>query len=141
MEIYHLATLLITLSIVIINGPIRSCICLGSLSSATINSIDGSHCSSVVWRDKNKQINKKDLVFAEQTNSTKQYLTNLVSVGITWCRQSFKYRCQYDSSIMIQFWWFFVCLVLSRYQFGRFSQRLQCLFCSPDRGTSKNIWD
>ena len=33
-------------------------------------------------------------------NNTKQYLTNLVSVGIGWYRQSFKYRHQYDSSIV-----------------------------------------
>jgi hypothetical protein len=39
-------------------------------------------------------------------NNTKQYLTNLESVGITWYQQSIKYHRQYDSSIM---------KVLSRY--------------------------
>jgi len=33
-------------------------------------------------------------------NITKQYLTNLVLVGITWYQQSVKYHCQYDFSIV-----------------------------------------
>jgi len=33
-------------------------------------------------------------------NNTKQYLTNLVSVDITWYRQNIKFCHQYDSSIV-----------------------------------------
>jgi hypothetical protein len=33
------------------------------------------------------------------STNTKKYLTNLVSVGIAWYRQSIKYCCQYNSSI------------------------------------------
>jgi hypothetical protein len=39
-------------------------------------------------------------------NNTKQYLTNLVSVGITWHRQNIKYCCQYDSSIVRVSLWY-----------------------------------
>ncbi len=55
--------------------------------------------------------------------------------GIGWyCLVSPKHQVslpiwfQYHEGIItIQFWWFFVCLILSRYQFWQFSQNLECL--------------
>ncbi len=44
--------------------------------------------------------NTKQYQFLTIPNNTKQYLTNLVSVGIGWYCQSFKYCRQYHSSIM-----------------------------------------
>ncbi len=61
-------------------------------------------------------------------NNTYQFWTIPNKPGITWYSQYIKNHYQYDSSIIIMwFWQFSVCLVLSQYWFWQFSQNLWCL--------------
>jgi len=67
-------------------------------------------------------------------NNTYQFLTIPDKPGIGWYRQSFKYCCQYNSSIVKVLSWYgsdgFLSVLSSQYQFWQFSQNLWCLMLS-----------